>query len=72
VTDNTGNTIKVTTSPASRITKTDTAAVTDIHPGDVVIIQGAKAADGSTAATTITLGGGTFGGAGAAAGGAGG
>ena len=57
ITDSTGNTVKVTTIAASRITKTDAATIADIHPGDVVVIIGTKAADGTTAATAITLGG---------------
>jgi hypothetical protein len=77
ITDATGNTIKVSTSPSSRITKTATANLSDIHPGDTVVITGTTQPDGTTAATAITIGGapgggggfGGFGGGGGASGG---
>jgi hypothetical protein len=69
ITDSTGNTVKVSTTPASQISKTSAGTLADIHPGDVVVIAGTKAADGSTAATSISLGGATGGLGGAAAGG---
>src|SRR5438876_442356 len=37
ITDASGNTIKVTTTPSSRVTKTDTGSLSDIHPGDTVV-----------------------------------
>jgi hypothetical protein len=64
VTDATGNTIKVSTSSSSRITKTATAGVSDIHPGDTVVITGTQQADGTTAASAITIGGANGGGGG--------
>ena len=57
VTDATGNTVLVHTSPASRVTKTVSGTVRAIHPGDSVTVTGAKAKNGSYTATAITLGG---------------
>ncbi len=68
ITDATGNTIKVSTTSSSRITKSATASLSDIHPGDTVVITGTTQPDGTTAATAITIGsapgggGGGFGG----------
>jgi hypothetical protein len=53
VTDSSGNTIKVTTSPASQITKTAAASVYSVHPGDTVVIQGVAGANGTIAATAV-------------------
>ncbi len=70
VTDTSGNTVKVSTSAASQVTKTVTGTVKDVHPGDTVVIRGATKKNGTIAASSISLGGG--GGLGAAFGGAGG
>jgi hypothetical protein len=73
ITDSTGNTVKVTTNDASQITKTSAGTLADVHPGDVVVITGTKAADGSTTASAISVGGATgFGGGGFGGGGGGG
>lgn len=53
VTDNQGNLVKVFTSDSSRFTKTSTATLTDIHPGDTVIVQGSKDADGNVTAVAV-------------------
>jgi hypothetical protein len=71
VTDSSGNTIKVTTSAAAKITKTAAASVHSVHPGDTVVIQGATGADGTIAATAVRDSG-TGGGAGGGFGGRGG
>jgi hypothetical protein len=77
LTDTSGNLIKITTTPASTIRKTATGTMADIKLGETLIVTGAKAADGSTAARSITIspgglggGAGGFGGAAAAGGGA--
>ncbi|HSS10701.1 MAG TPA: hypothetical protein VLL25_12500 [Acidimicrobiales bacterium] len=80
LTDNSGNLIKVTTTPSSAITKTVSGTLADLQPGQTVVVQGSKAADGSTTARSITiagsglsgLGGGGGGGGGAGGGGGGG
>jgi hypothetical protein len=75
LTDASGNLIKITTTPASTIRKTDPGTMADIKLGQSLIVTGAKAADGSTAARSITIstggpggGFGGFGGAGAGGG----
>ena len=63
VTDSSGNTVKVTTSPSSRVTKTTTAtiALSGVQPGDTVVVRGTQQKNGNLAADTITLGGAGFG-----------
>jgi hypothetical protein len=51
-----GNTVKVTTSPSTSVTKTVKASVNGIHPGEAVTITGATAANGSVSAETISVG----------------
>ncbi|HEX3623611.1 MAG TPA: hypothetical protein VHT97_14955, partial [Acidimicrobiales bacterium] len=53
VTDATGNIVKVTTSDASRITHTGAGTINDILPGDTVVVQGQKGADGIVSATAV-------------------
>lgn len=60
-----GNTVKVTTSRASRVTKTVSASVKSIHPGETVVITGAPNAHGVVSAEAIRVGGGAGGGLGA-------
>ncbi len=75
VTDATGNTVAVTTTDSSTVNKTDKGAVADIHPGDTVVVQGAKNPDGTTTAQSVTIGApgtGTGGFAGSSRGGGGG
>jgi hypothetical protein len=45
--------VKVTTSDASRVTHTGQGTLNDIHPGDTVVVQGQKGADGIVSATAI-------------------
>jgi hypothetical protein len=75
VTDAEGNTVKVTTSPATSVSKTVEATVKGIHPGETVTVVGAASASGAVAAETIRVGAaglaGLFGGGGAGAGSAG-
>jgi hypothetical protein len=58
VTNAEGNTIKVTTSAGTSVTKSVKATVKGIHPGETVTITGASAADGSLAAESISVGSG--------------
>ena len=52
-----GNTVKVTTSPASTVTKTVKADVKGIHPGETVLVTGAAGANGAISAESIRVGG---------------
>ena len=45
--------VRVVTGPSSTVTVPSTASVSSIQPGDVVIVKGAKQADGSYMAGTI-------------------
>ena len=55
VTDAEGNTVKVTTSPASTITKTVKADVHGIHPGETVVVRGTKGSGGAVSAESISV-----------------
>lgn len=55
VTDATGNTVLVHTSPGSTITKTVSGTIRSIVPGDAVAVRGTQAANGSYAATSISI-----------------
>jgi hypothetical protein len=57
VTDASGNTVKVTTSAATQVSKTVSGTVKSVLPGNTVVIRGTAAKGGTIAATTITLGG---------------
>jgi hypothetical protein len=66
-----GNTVKVRTSPASSVTKTVTASVKGIHPGETVLVTGTNS-NGTISAESIRVGGGGgLGGIGALFGGSG-
>jgi hypothetical protein len=55
VTDSEGNTIKVTTSTASAVTKTVKSDVKAIHPGETVIVTGSAGAGGAVKADSIRV-----------------
>jgi hypothetical protein len=57
-----GNTIKVTTSPASTVTRSVTGHVADIHPGETVLVTGTPGSGGSISAESIRVGEGFGGG----------
>jgi hypothetical protein len=57
VADLSGGTVKVSTTGA-RVTKTERLTAGAIHPGDTVVVQGAKKKDGTIAATSVAVGGG--------------
>ena len=56
VTNAEGNTIKVDTSPATSVTKTVTAQVNGVHPGETVTITGTTGASGAVSAESISVG----------------
>ena len=62
MTDKQGNVVKVTTSDASRFTHTGPGTIGDVHPGDTVIVQGQKGADGIVSATAVVDNGAAAGG----------
>jgi hypothetical protein len=63
VTDASGNTVKVTTSGAT-VSKTASASIKAIRPGQTVVVRGSSGRNGELAAQSITIGGagGGFGG----------
>lgn len=67
-TDTTGNTVKVTLSSSTKLTKSLGVSKSALHPGDSVVIQGVKNSKGTLVATSVsdsgvrTTGGGTAGG----------
>jgi DNA-binding beta-propeller fold protein YncE len=58
VTNAEGNTIKVTTSAATSVTKTVKASVKGIHPGETVTVSGETAKGGTVSAESIGVGAG--------------
>ena len=56
ITDTSGNVVKVSTTGAS-FTKTVSGAVTDVHPGDTVVVTGPAGSDGTVNARSVVLGG---------------
>jgi hypothetical protein len=62
VTDTQGNTVKVSTSRASSVTKSVKSTVAGIHPGDSVTVTGAPGPNGAITAESIRVGEGFGGG----------
>jgi hypothetical protein len=58
VTNAEGNTIKVTTSAATNVTKTVKSSVRGIHPGETVTVTGETGANGAVSAESISVGAG--------------
>jgi hypothetical protein len=54
LTDTAGNTVKVTLSSATKITKSQSVSRASIRPGDTVVIQGAKGSNGTLTATSVS------------------
>ncbi len=54
VTDTSGNTVKVTLSSATKITKSQAVSKAKVYPGDSVVISGVKGSNGSISATNLT------------------
>jgi hypothetical protein len=57
--DTSGNTIKVTLSSATKITKSLSVGKQSLHPGDSVVIRGLKNHNGTVSATSISDSGGS-------------
>jgi hypothetical protein len=49
-----GTTVKVRVNANGKVTRTATASVKAIHPGDTVVVEGAKSANGTVNATSVT------------------
>jgi hypothetical protein len=56
VTDSQGTTKKVSTSAASRLTRSVSTNVGGIHPGETVVVQGSAGSGGSIAASSVAIG----------------
>jgi hypothetical protein len=54
LTDSSGNTVKVTLSSATKITKSTPVSKTSVRPGDTVVIQGLKNSNGTITATSVS------------------
>jgi hypothetical protein len=54
VTDTSGNTVKVTLSSATKVTKNVGVGKKAVRPGDLVVVSGAKGSNGTVSATTVS------------------
>jgi hypothetical protein len=54
VTDTSGNTVKVTLSSATKVTKNVNVGKKAVRPGDLVVVSGAKESNGTVSATTVS------------------
>ena len=54
ITEATGNTVKVTLSSATKVTKNVTVGKKAVRPGDTVVVAGAKNSNGTVSATTVS------------------
>ena len=64
ITETSGNTVKVTLSSATKVTKSVTVGKNAVRPGDLVTVAGAKGTNGTVSATTVNdTGSSPFGGA---------
>jgi Domain of unknown function (DUF5666) len=54
VTDTSGNTVKVTVSSATKVTKNIGVGKKAVRPGDLVVVSGAKGSNGTVSATTVS------------------
>ena len=54
VTDTSGNTVKVTLSSATKVTKNVTVGRKAVRPGDLVVVSGAKGSNGAVSAATVS------------------
>ncbi len=71
ITDSSGNTVKVTLSSATKITKSLGVGERSLHPGDSVVISGLKKKSGVLAAASISDSGASSSGSASSSGGAG-
>jgi hypothetical protein len=53
LTDPTGNTVKVTLTSSTKLTKSLSVTKSSLHPGDSVVIQGVKNSGGTLVATSV-------------------
>jgi hypothetical protein len=63
------DTVKVSTSAGSTVTKTDKSSVSAIHPGETIVATGTTGRGGAIAAESIRIGAGSAGGLGSLFGG---
>ena len=56
-----GGTTTVTIGGSTTITQTDTGSISDITPGENIIVRGTSNSDGTTTADQVTVGNGSFG-----------
>jgi len=68
LTEASGNTVKVTLSSATKITKSQSTSKSSLHPGDAIVVQGATSKSGTLAATSVSDSGARAGRAGTGAG----
>ncbi len=54
ITETSGNTVKVTLSSATKVTKNVTVGKKAVRPGDTVVVAGAKNSNGTVSATTLS------------------
>jgi hypothetical protein len=54
ITETSGNTVKVTLSSATKMTKNVTVGKKAVRPGDAVVVSGAKSSDGTISAITLS------------------
>lgn len=54
LTDPTGNTLKVTLSPSTKLTKSLGVSKSSLHPGDAIVVQGVKSSKGTVVATSVS------------------
>jgi hypothetical protein len=59
VTETSGNTVAVKTTPESKITKSQSVGAKAIHPGDSVVIEGITGSKGAVTASSVTDSGGS-------------
>jgi hypothetical protein len=49
-----GTTVKIRTNDNSRVTRNASSSASNIHPGDTLVVQGARASSGTVTASSIT------------------
>ena len=54
LTDPTGNTVKVTLSSSTKLTKSLNVSKSSLHPGDTIVVQGVKNSSGTIVATSVS------------------
>ena len=54
LTDTTGNTVKVTLSSSTKLTKSLSVSKSSLHPGDSIVVQGVKSSNGTVVATSVS------------------